>query len=151
MKLFRLGPAAFPVWDGAGAAAFGGRWNPPGVPVIYAAGTLSLAMLERLVQRSNLGRTAMVEAEVPGDLAVEDWMDSPPTNWRGLGSPEAASAGGAWVLSGRAAVLRVPSAVVPREANYLVNPGHPDFGRIRVGAVEPVFWDRRLFGVPGPG
>ena len=43
LKLFRLGTAAFPVWDGAGAAAQGGRWNPPGMPVIYAAGTLSLA------------------------------------------------------------------------------------------------------------
>jgi RES domain-containing protein len=64
LKLFRLGTAAFPVWDGAGAAAQGGRWNPPGMPVIYAAGTLSLAMLERLVQRRNLGQTLLVEAEV---------------------------------------------------------------------------------------
>jgi hypothetical protein len=93
LKLFRLGTAAFPVWDGAGAAAQGGRWNPPGIPVIYAAGTLSLAMLERLVQRRNLGRTLFVEAEVPAELAVEDLMARPPQNWRALGSPEAMAEG----------------------------------------------------------
>lgn len=94
LTLFRLGSAAFPVWDGKGAAAFGGRWNPPGIPVIYAAGTLSLAMLERLVQRRNLGDTLLVEAEVPADLAIEDVMERPPPNWRALGSPEAAAFGG---------------------------------------------------------
>ena len=94
LKLFRLGTAAFPGWDGAGAAAQGGRWNPPGIPVIYTAGTLSLAMLERLVQRRNLGRTLLVEAEVPAELAVEDLMARPPPNWRALGSPEAVAGGG---------------------------------------------------------
>ncbi|MEO8714238.1 MAG: RES family NAD+ phosphorylase, partial [Acetobacteraceae bacterium] len=103
----------------------GGRWNPPGVTVIYTAGSLSLAMLERLVQRSALRRTMMVEAVVPDDLAIEDLMADPPPNWRARKSPEAGRAGGAWAASGRTALLRVPSVVVPREANYLVNPDHP--------------------------
>ena len=150
LKLFRLGTAAFPVWDGAGAAAQGGRWNPPGIPVIYAAGTLSLAMLERLVQRRNLGRTLFVEAEVPAELAVDDLMARPPQNWRPLGSPEAVAEGGRWLASGRSPLLRVPSALVPREANYLVNPAHPDASRIRVGPPEMLEWDARLFGVPPP-
>lgn len=138
------------MWDGTGAAAYGGRWNPAGVPVIYAAGSLSLAMLERLVQRRNLGDTVMVEADVPDDLAIEDLLDQPPPNWRALGSPEAAAAGGAWVASGRTSLLRVPSALVPREANYLVNPAHPDTSRIRVSAPVALEWDARLFGVPRP-
>ena len=58
------------------------------MPVIYAAGTLSLAMLERLVQRRNLGQTLLVEAEAPAELAVEDLMARPPPNWRALGSPK---------------------------------------------------------------
>jgi RES domain-containing protein len=150
VRLFRLGTAQHPVWDGTGAAAQGGRWNPAGITVIYAAGSQSLAMLERLVQRRNLGRTLLVEAEVPPDLPIEDLMEQPPPNWRALGSPEAAAAGGAWVTAGRTAVLRVPSALVPREANYVVNPSHPDARRIRVGAPEPLEWDVRLFGVPLP-
>ena len=149
-KLFRLGTAAHPVWDGAGAATQGGRWNSPGIAVIYAASTQSLAMLERLMQRRNLSRTLLVEAELPPDLAVEDLMERPPPNWRALGSPEAAAAGGAWATAARTLLLRVPSALVPREANYVVNPAHPDAQRIKVGAPEPLEWDARLFGVPLP-
>jgi RES domain-containing protein len=150
MRIYRLGTRAFPVWDGSGAAAVGGRWNPVGVAVIYAAGSLALAMLERLVQRRNLGETLLVEASVPDDMAIEDMLASPPANWRGLGSPEAAAAGGEWVASRRTALLRVPSALVPREPNYLVNPAHPDVARISVGAPERLDWDSRLFGVPAP-
>lgn len=150
MRVYRLGTAAHPIWDGTGAAAQGGRWNPPGVPAIYAAGTLSLAMLERLVQRRNLGRTLLIEADIPPGVAIEDLMDCPPPNWRALGSPEAAAAGGEWLTSRRTAVLRVPSALVPREPNYVVNPGHPDARRIVVKLPEPLEWDARLFGVPPP-
>ncbi len=148
--LFRLGTAEHPVWNGVGAATHGGRWNPPGIAVIYAAGTQSLAMLERLVQRRNLCRTLLVEAEVPPDLAIEDLTRQPPPNWRALDSPEAAVAGGAWATAGRTPLLRVPSALVPREANYLVNPAHSDTHRIKVRPPEPLEWDARLFGVPSP-
>lgn len=150
LRLFRLGTAAHPVWDGNGAAAFGGRWNPIGAPAIYAAGSLALAMLERLVQRRGLEATLLVEASVPADVGVEDLLDDPPPGWRMLGSPEAAAAGGAWIAAGRAALLRVPSAVVPREANYVVNPAHPDAARLTVSAPAPLEWDPRLFGIPMP-
>lgn len=150
MRVYRLGTRAFPVWDGTGAALVGGRWNPVGVPVIYAAGSLALAMLERLVQRSRLGQTLLVEADVPDDIAIEDLMTSPPPHWRALGSPEAVAAGGEWAASRRTALLRVPSALVPREPNYLINPAHPDAARIVVGTAEPLVWDSRLFGVPAP-
>jgi RES domain-containing protein len=150
LRLYRLGTAAHPVWDGTGAAAHGGRWHPVGVPVIYAAGSLALAMLERLVQRRHLGGILLVEAEVPDGVAVEDLLTAPPDGWRALGSPEAAAAGGGWLARGRSALLRVPSAVVPREANYVVNPAHPDAALIRVGTPEPLEWDPRLFGIPVP-
>lgn len=150
LKLFRLGSADHAIWDGAGAARHGGRWNPPGQVVIYASGSQSLAMLERLVQRRNSGQTVLVEASVPAELDIEDWMARPPENWRALASPEAAAAGGAWLTARRTALLRVPSALVPREANYLVNPAHPDARRIAVGPPEPLIWDLRLFGLPPP-
>ena len=150
MRLYRLGTASHPLWDGAGAALHGGRWNPPGVAVIYAAGSLALAMLERLVQRRDLGGTLLVESEVPDNLPWDDLLADPPPGWQALGSPEAAAAGGAWAAAGRAALLRVPSALVPREANWVVNPAHPDAARIRVGAPEPLVWDPRLFGIAAP-
>jgi RES domain-containing protein len=150
VRIYRLGTRRHPVWDGAGAALFGGRWNPPGVPVVYASGSLSLAMLERLVQWHDLGGTVLVEAVVPDELAVEDLMADPPRNWRALDSPEAAMAGGAWAASLRTALLRVPSVLVPREANYVINPYHPDAAQIVVGAPEALEWDARLFGVRKP-
>ena len=151
MRVWRLGTAAHPIWDGAGAALHGGRWNPVGVPAIYAASSISLAMLERLVQRNNLARTFIVEAVVPDDLALTDLMDDPPANWRALDSPTAVRSGALWLAELRTVLLRVPSAIVPREANYVINPAHPDAERIQVMPPDPVVWDPRLFGVPNPG
>jgi RES domain-containing protein len=54
-------------------------------------------------------------------------------------------AGRAWLLAGLTAVLRVPSALVPREPNYVINPAHPDALRIRVADPVPLDWDVRLF------
>ena len=49
-----------------------------------------------------------------------------------------------WLKSGRSAVLSMPSAVVPAERNYLLNPGHPDFARIVMGEPEALDTDFRL-------
>lgn len=150
MRVYRLGNARHPVWEGSGAALYGGRWNPPGVPVIYAAGSLALAMLERLVQRRALTDTLVVAATVADDLPWTDLLEAPPAGWRALGSPEAVAAGQAWLEQGRTALLRVPSALVPREANWVVNVSHPDADRVRVAAPEKLEWDPRLFGIPAP-
>jgi RES domain-containing protein len=53
--------------------------------------------------------------------------------------------GDEWVASGRSAVLRVPSYVVRVEWNFVFNPAHKDFGRLRVAEPLPVWWDERLF------
>ena len=150
MRLYRLGTARHPVWDGAGAALHGGRWNPAGAPVIYAAGSLALAMLERLVQRGTLGRALVVEAIVPDDMPWTDLLEAPPAGWQALGSPEAVAAGAAWLRESRTALLRVPSALVPREPNWVLNVRHPDATRVQAGRPEPLEWDPRLFGIPAP-
>lgn len=150
MHVWRLGSAAHPIWDGGGAALYGGRWNPVGVAVIYAASSISLAMLERLVQRHSLARMMIVEALVPDDLLVTDLMHDAPPNWRALDDPAAAQIGGAWFAARQTAVLRVPSAIVPREANYVINPMHPHASRIQVLPPDALVWDPRLFGIPAP-
>ena len=150
MLIYRLGTDRHPIWDGIGAALRGGRWNPPGAPVIYAAATQSLAMLERLVQGAELGGARLVEAEIPDDVPWDDLLRSPPVGWADIGSPSAREAGAAWLAAEHTALLRVPSVVVPREANWIVNPAHPDAARIRVGPPEPLGWDPRLFGIPAP-
>lgn len=92
----------------------------------------------------------MVEGVIPDDMQWMDLLEAPPTGWRSLGSPEAVAAGAAWLREGRTALLRVPSALVPREPNWMINVRHPDAKRIEVSAPERLEWDPRLFGIPAP-
>ncbi len=105
-------------------------------------------MLERLVQRAGFGSAMVVTAHAPDDMAVTDLLDAPPHGWMALGSPEAVAAGAAWLRAGVTALLRVPSALVPSEPNFAINPAHPDADRIVATDPVPLMWDPRLFGIP---
>jgi RES domain-containing protein len=150
VRIFRLGSARHSVWDGSGARDHGGRWNPPGFAAIYGASSLALAMLERLVQRRGLGDTLVVEAEAPDRVSVEDAMAAIPSGWDEPDYQVSQEFGRSWLSERRSALLLVPSVVVPREANIVVNPDHPDARFIRVGTPRPLDWDRRLFGITAP-
>lgn len=150
LRVVRIARAAHPIWSATGAALGGGRWNAVGVPVIYAAGSKALSMLEVLVQGGDMTLPrAAVTASIPDDVIIEE-LAPLPEGWRELDSPAAMAAGTAWVASGRSAVLRVPSVIVPDEPNYVINPAHPAAARIEVEAPVPVAWDPRLFGIVGP-
>lgn len=132
-------------FSGEGAAATGGRWNSRGIPVVYASSTQALAVLESLVHlnppvpfRYASFRIEFDDALVanPG-LLPEDWALEPP-------GPASKSIGDAWVRASRSAVLAVPSAIVPMESNYLLNPAHPDFPKILIGPSLPFAFDPRL-------
>lgn len=135
-------------FSGEGARRGGGRWNSPGVPVVYLAGTLELAELEVLVNLATpklLGSYVAFRVTVPAGLVEALPPGALPADWRRDPAPRSAkTVGDRWVAEGRSAVLRVPSAVVPSSANYLVNPAHPDAGRLGVeGPFDPAL-DPRL-------
>ncbi|MDT0632937.1 RES family NAD+ phosphorylase [Rubrivirga litoralis] len=135
-------------FDGEGARRGGGRWNSPGVPVVYLAGTLELAQLEVLVNLPTprlLGSYVAFRVSVPSGLVEAVAPRELPADWRRDPAPRSAQAvGDAWVRAERSAVLRVPSAVVPSSPNYLVNPAHPDARRLVVdGPFDPAL-DPRL-------
>jgi RES domain-containing protein len=135
-------------FDGEGARLYGGRWNPPGIALVYASQSLSLAALELLV---HLDASAILTSYAAcgvefADALVED-LDARrlPRGWRSSPPPSALQAlGAAWARERRSAVLRVPSAVVPREDNFLLNPAHPYFRRVTLHAPEPFDLDPRL-------
>lgn len=150
LRLWRLCRAvhAGDTFSGEGPFRYGGRWSPPGVAVVYCAESRSLAALEVLVHRVgsdifNLTRWVVMAVEVP-----ESVIERParvPDTWREL--PPVASVqgfGATWARERRSAALRVPSAVVLGEFNYLLNPAHPDFKRIKSGDPEPFSFDARL-------
>ena len=150
MQVWRLCRRKYSVFDGEGARLAGGRWNRRGTAVVYTSATLSLAVLEYFV---NLPRAVApqdlvsIAAEVPDDLPVTVVEESGlPRGWRRYPAPEAlAEIGSRWAQQRATPVLAVPSAVVPREWNYLLNPGHPLFARIQIGKPEPVNLDPRMW------
>ena len=134
-------------WDGEGARTSGGRWNSVGTAVVYTSATLSLALVETLVHVPSGVLPAYTAVPIEFDdslVAVVDAADLP-RNWKDQPAPpETRAIGDSWVGSSKSALLRVPSVVVPSEFNYVVNPRHPDFGRIRIGAPMPFPFDPRL-------
>ena len=115
------------------------------------AAHLSLAVLEILVhipaEEDLPADLVTVSADLPDDdLDIEHVrIANLPADWRRTPAPPAlADRGTAWLTAARTAVLVVPSAVIPAESNYILNPAHPDFRRIVVRRAERFDLDSRL-------
>jgi RES domain-containing protein len=135
-------------FDGEGARRYGGRWNSPGVRMVYTSESLALAALEIL---AHLGRSRALASysrcAVHFDAALVTSLDRSllPADWRAYPAPaELQSLGNSWITSKTSAVLEVPSALVETESNYLINPLHPDFGSLIIESSEPFDFDPRL-------
>ena len=138
-------------FEGEGARLYGGRWNSEGVPMTYLAGSLALAALEQMV---HLGSAELVEGQfvrfrvtIPARCVLSlDRHALPGEGKSGTRHLDATRGlGDSWAQSKDSAVLRVPSAVVPEEDNYLLNPAHPAMEEINIGEPEPLTFDERLF------
>jgi RES domain-containing protein len=135
--------------NGTGARITGGRWNPKGMAVLYTSSSASLAILEKLVHVDrDLLPSDLVIAEIEIEDAcslVELSSEDLPSHWQDYPSPDILKdIGKEWLESGRSLILKVPSAVNPLEANYLVNPGHGEIVKVRVRKVHPLGLDSRL-------
>lgn len=141
-------------FSGQGAKDHGGRWNSKGSAAVYAAGSLSLAILEILM---HLDDAALLSAygcfalRIPGALVEVPPPGSIPANWASPTIPrEVQEWGDRWLKSGKSAVLQVPSAAyrlegtASPESNYLLNPAHKDFGKIEIGEFRRLGLDERL-------
>lgn len=138
-------------FTGEGARLYGGRWNSQGVRVVYASSSLALAQLEFLVWADALDAppdVVSIAATIPDSLRIEsESVKALPRDWRRFDPPhrELQIIGDRWCRELTSVVLRVPSAVVPQEDNFLLNPLHEDFRRIVVGRPGRVSFDGRLF------
>ena len=153
MQLYRLARRAYVegsggAFSGEGAYLAGSRWNSPGHRVAFAASSESLAILEYLVHATNeayFEDVVLVIAELAERFVMtidatqlpNDWRDFPP-------SASTVRVGNEWLVSGRSLALSVPSAVVPREPNVLINSAHRDMRHLRILALEPWLPDLRL-------
>lgn len=149
MRVWRISREKYWKFDGEGASVAGGRWNSKGTAMVYTSATLSLAALEYLV---NVGIEEVpvdlisISAEVPASVARREvGVEDLPAKWRAYPAPEKlAEIGTAWAKSLETAVLIVPSAVIPEEKNWLVNPRHPDARRITIAQKSAFSFDSRL-------
>lgn len=149
MIIYRL--ATGPYKDdisGNGAKIFGGRWNTQGTPVLYTAEHISLAVLEILVRadRKTIPLSyKLLKLSVPDtskEIVVAEnrlkrsWEDDLAyTQWMGTELLKAAES----------LIIKVPSAIVPEENNYLLNPAHSDYKKVKIITSSGFDFDKRLF------
>jgi RES domain-containing protein len=151
--IWRICEATFAesAFSGEGASIVGGRWNSKGKRIVYTAEHLSLAILELFVHLNvpTVDRDFFVaiKAEVPDNLDIEYMnIDSLSSDWY-LSSSKSSlqSLGDEWLDSARTPILAVPSAIVPQELNYLINPLHPQFEQLIIDRPQPFNFDTRMW------
>ena len=155
-KVWRIGvdTPAYVAEDlsGKGAEITGGRWNAMGAPVVYASSSRALACLETLAHLNARGlpyNRYLVEIEIADDVwaaaARVETTRNLPVGWDAE-PPGRVSLdyGMDWLRSRSSAILVLPSVIVPEESNVLINPVHPDCGRISARKVRRWLYDPRL-------
>jgi RES domain-containing protein len=150
LKGYRLVKRKFAdmAFSGYGSSKFGGRWNSPGNSCVYLAECESLAMLEVLV---HVNKTELLDEFVLFEIELEakDVMlaTTLPSDWQADPAPRSAALyGDQWLLSKQSLALKVPSTIVPRQWNYLLNIDHLEFKRcLQTSKILEFSFDHRLF------
>lgn len=153
MKLYRISREQYASdLSGEGAARAGGRWNNKGSYVVYASDSTALATLEALVHAPlNMlpGKMAIACFELPDFLHREEIkLSELPGNWNLYPAPEElAEIGYDWIKRRKSVALSVPSAIIPfaEGKNYLLNPLHPDFKKVKLLKIIPYTFNDRFF------
>ncbi len=132
-------------------SGYPGRWNSKGVFVVYTSKTRALASLENLVHRSGEGLNQVfktMKIEIPKDLQIKEVKQSQLSQkWYEYENySECQKIGDEWIDDSKYPILKVPSAIIKMEHNYLINPNHHDFQKIKITQVEDFNFDPRLKG-----
>ena len=148
MLLYRISKCTY-INDlsGTGSRLYGGRWNSIGKPMVYLASSRALAVLEVLVHLPpTLVPQDFCQAvfQVPEDVQEVD-METLPSNWQEYPEPSILKKiGDAFLQKGDHLLLKVPSAVVKEEFNYLLNPAHYLTGKLKLVDKQIFSFDERL-------
>ncbi len=133
------------------ASGFSARWNSAGILIIYTAESRALACLENAVHKGSVNLLApyiIMNIFIPDDLKISEVLVKDlPKDWSRSGDSgykKCQPFGDNWIFKSDSAILKVPSALVPKESNYLLNPRHTDFRRISIISEEQFIFDNRL-------
>jgi RES domain-containing protein len=136
--------------SGRGAEINGGRWNSKGFATLYTSSSRALCAIE-IVVHVPAGIIPkdyfMVSIFIPDSEVVETIsLEKLPDSWNNNPiSGSSQSIGNKFLNEQKAMVLKVPSAIIKDEWNYIVNPIHPNFKKVKIIAIEPFAFDTRLF------
>jgi RES domain-containing protein len=148
MKVFRISNCKY-IDDlkGTGAASFSGRWHNKGTYILYTAASPSLSLLESVVHISNIATSnyCMICLEVPENSILKIPATELPANWLENPSPDIIkNIGDQFIFNNRYLALQLPSAIMPEECNYLLNPNHLLFKQVKVVYKRSLDVDKRL-------
>ncbi|WP_109097501.1 RES family NAD+ phosphorylase [Aquimarina sp. AU58] len=149
MRVYRIAKQKY-IKDltGIGAKTVGGRWNPKGVAVLYTSTTAALSALEVLAHLPAAyfpDDMSIATIEVPDPLITTIDIEKIPDNWNQIPVPiEIQNFVMPWIAEEQYLGLKVPSIIIPKEKNLLVNPMHPKFDKVKLLDVEPFCFDTRL-------
>ncbi|CAN5537201.1 RES family NAD+ phosphorylase [soil metagenome] len=149
MEIFRVTRQKYSTdLSGNGAAVNGGRWNEIGKPVLYAASSRSLAILETLVhlrQPQPPPDYRVMVLYVPDNVSLASVTDRQlPSTWK-TDETCTQQLGSQWLIENECLLLRVPSVIVKAEYNYLLNPAQEFFTEVQLIAIETIEFDPRFF------
>lgn len=148
MKVYRISKCNFiDDLSGTGAALYGGRWHSKGTYIVYTAASPSLALLESVVHISNIQAMdyCMICLDIPESSIEEKTITDLPPNWFVNPAPDALQTiGDRFIQNNQYLALQLPSAIMPEENNYLLNPHHSLFKTIKVLYRRTVPIDERL-------
>jgi RES domain-containing protein len=136
--------------SGEGSKIAGGRWNSKDFPLIYTSDSRSLCTAEVAVSLPIgifPGDFEMLLIEIPDEIVIQDInLHELPSGWRRFPYLlQTQRRGDQFIIENQFLVLKVPSAVVPGDFNFLINPRHPDFRKIQDVKSEPFEFDERFF------
>jgi RES domain-containing protein len=153
MRVFRIEREKYlkTTLTGIGASMTRGyRWNSLNTKLVYTAESRALAILEISVHldfSEDLPTDRYyVEIDIPDTVAMQEVkIEDLPDDWNSKPATMTTQIiGDDFVFGNEAAVLKVPSSIVPQEFNYLINPNHTDFKKIKVITKTPMIFDQRL-------
>ena len=148
MNVYRISRCKFiSNLSGIGAATFGGRWNSKGIHILYTAATPSLALLESVVHISNIpvDDYCMATIGIPESKIKEIKFTDLPENWFLNPAPDQLkSIGDKFIKDNIFLALKLPSAIMMEDFNFLLNPNHPDFIHVKFISSRTIPFDERL-------
>ena len=142
MRVWRI--SNFADLSGEGGLLIEGRWHFRGTPIVYCTDHPSTALLEILVHATRYtvpDYYQLLEIEVPDD--IETFAPTIAMNWD-RDADETRRIGARFIAEGIFALMNVPSVIMPKARNFLLNPAHADAGQIRIVETYRYPFDSRL-------